>query len=77
MQNKRREILKALTMISQFGINMIVPILLCTFIAKYVTDKFFPNHKYIIVIGVILGAASSFSSMMKMIKAMSGGKKDE
>ena len=77
MKSNKNEILKALSMISQFGISMIAPILLCTFAAKYLTDRFFQNHRYIIVIGIVLGATSSFVSMLKMIKAISKSGKDE
>ena len=75
MDKNKREILKALSMISQFGISMITPILLCVLLAKFLVNRYFPSQNWIIVFGVILGALSSFYSMIKLIGQIN--KKDE
>ena len=64
-------------MITQMGISVVVPILLCVFGAKYLVEKFLPNHRYIIAVGILLGAASGFYSMIKLIVKINGSKKDE
>ena len=75
MDKNKRESLKALSMISQFGISMITPILLCVLLAKFLVNRYFPSQNWIIVFGVILGALSSFYSMIKLIGQIN--KKDE
>lgn len=70
----RAEVLRALSMITGFGISMVTPVLLCVFAAKFLQKKFgLPD--WIMPAAVLLGAASSFWSMIKMIKTNS--KKDE
>lgn len=76
-KNEKRDILRALSMISQFGISMITPILLCVLLARFMINRFFSGQSWIIVLGVILGAASSVYSMVKLVKMMSNSEKDE
>ena len=77
MRSDKNEIAKALSMLTQIGISVISPVLLCVFGAKYLVDKFLPGHKYLIAVGALLGAASGIYSMIKLIMGITASKKDE
>ena len=74
MKSNKNEIAKALSMITQIGISVITPVLICVFGAKYLVEKFLPGHKYLIA---ILGAASGIYTMIKLIRGITDSKKDE
>lgn len=61
-----RNVYESFIMIMQFGINMIVPILLCTFIGVYLGDKF--DIKIIVVPLFLMGALAGFRNIYKMAK---------
>lgn len=65
MRNANR-IFKSLTLILQFGLNMIVPILMCTFFGVWIGRKF--DMLWITVPLFIIGALAGFTSVYKMAK---------
>ena len=54
--NYDKGVYRSLTQILQFGINMIVPILLCTFLGIFL-DRFF-HTSFLVIIMFFLGAAA-------------------
>jgi len=60
-----RDIMKALAMLTQIGISMMVPILLCVWIGKYL-DGVFDSGVLFLVIFVFLGVGSSFRTLYMM-----------
>ncbi len=77
MRSDKNEIAKALSMLTQIGISVISPVLFCVFAAKYLVEKFFSGHKYLIAIGALLGGASGIYTMIKLIRGIVGSEKDE
>lgn len=63
---KDRKVLKSLALISQFGINMLVPIVLCS-LAGMGLDRLF-DTKFIVVILFFLGALAGFRNIYMMSK---------
>lgn len=51
-----KEVYRSLTLITQFGINMLVPIFICTFIGIFLDNKF--GTSFIVIIMFFLGAAA-------------------
>lgn len=51
-----KSVFQSLTLITQFGINMLVPILLCTFLGIFLDGKL--GTKFITIILFFLGAAA-------------------
>ncbi len=66
---KNRETITALSMITQFGLSMIVTLLLCVFGAKYLKDKFFLGN-WIMIVGIIVGILCSVITMINFVKSM-------
>ncbi len=68
MESKKRgkrkygkSVYQSLTMITQFGINMVVPIALCSF-AGYYLDRWL-GTSYLVVILFFVGAAAGFRNV--------------
>ncbi len=74
------KIIRELSFISQFGFSIITPIILLTLLAVFLRDKFgLPD--IIVVIGILLGVASGFTSAIKFynyaVKRAEESEKDE
>ena len=61
-----RNVYHALTMISQFGINMLVPIFLCSFIGIAIDKKC--GTSYWMVILFFVGALAGFTNVFRYAK---------
>lgn len=57
-----KDVYRSLTLITQFGINMIVPIFLCTFLGIFLDKKIGTNFLVIIMffLGAIAGARNVY-----------------
>ena len=65
MKNQKK-VFQSLTLILQFGLNMIVPIVLCMMFGIWITIPFF-----------VIGALAGFTNIYKMAKKIYGlGRKD-
>lgn len=65
MKNQRK-VFQALTMILQFGLNMIIPIALCTALGIWIDNKF--DMPWIVLVLFFVGALAGFTSIFKMAK---------
>ena len=65
-KKERKEIVESYSFVLQFSINMIVPILACTF-AGIVVDNGF-DMPYAPVVGFFVGALAGYTSIYKMVK---------
>ena len=71
-----KSVFRSLTLISQFGINMLVPIFLCSFGGWYL-DKWF-NTTFLFVVLFFVGALAGFRNIFIMArKIYEGDKKNE
>ena len=71
---KNRKVFQCLTLILQFGLNMIVPILLCTMLGVWLGNKY--NIPIITVPLFIVGALAGFTNIFKMAKKIYGQDSD-
>lgn len=62
----RRSVFAAFTMIIQFGLNMLVPIVICTLLGVYIGKKY--NMPAITVFLFMIGALAGFRSIFVMAK---------
>lgn len=66
----------ALIMVFQFSINMIVPILMCTFLGVWIGEK--TGIQWITIPLFFVGALAGFNNIYRMSKKfMQSGKKDK
>lgn len=69
MKNNRK-ILMSLTLILQFGLNMIVPIVMCTMLGVWLGKRY--NIPIITVPLFMVGALAGFTNIFKMAKKVYG-----
>lgn len=67
-RKERKEQVQAYTYILQFSINMIVPILACTFFGYWLDGKL--GTSFLVIVGFFLGALSGGTSIYKISKKM-------
>lgn len=66
----KKSVYTTFAMISQVGISMVVPILLCTYAGVWLEEKFdFPFTIIMIVLGVLAGVRNVIAMVYKMKKA--------
>ncbi len=72
---EKRSVYRALVLITQFGINMLVPIFLCTALGIYIGRKF--SMEWIVIPLFLVGAAAGFRNIFIMARKVyqSGGDK--
>ena len=77
MKNQRK-VFQSLTLILQFGLNMIVPIVMCRLLGAWLGKKY--GMPIITVPLFIMGALAGFNNIFKMAKKIYGqgneGKRD-
>lgn len=69
MKNNRK-VFQCLTLILQFGLNMIVPIVMCTMLGVWLGERF--EMPFITVPLFIVGALAGFTNIFKMAKKIYG-----
>lgn len=68
-QKDRRTTMKMLTLITQFGINMIVPVFLCFFFGMYLDKRLGTN--YLMILFFFVGALAGFRNIYIFARKMS------
>ncbi|MGN1098284.1 MAG: AtpZ/AtpI family protein [Clostridia bacterium] len=72
----KKSVLTALAMITQFGISVITPVLLCTLGAVWLRNKFGLGD-FVVILGILIGIGAGIMTMIKMIRQMSDMAKKE
>lgn len=74
----KKSVYTTLALISQVGISMVVPIVLCTYAGVWLEEKFsFPFTIIFIVLGVLAGGRNVYAILKDSIKKESEGEDDE
>lgn len=73
MNKKRRELIRCLALVSQLGITMLTPVILCVFIGIWL-DKRFSTYFTLpfLILGILAGARSAY-----LLAKKAAGKEDE
>ncbi|MBR6452020.1 MAG: AtpZ/AtpI family protein [Lachnospiraceae bacterium] len=61
-----KNVYRSLTLITQFGLLMLVPILLCTFLGIFL-DRLF-STSFLVIIFFFLGALAGFTNIFRLAK---------
>ncbi len=65
-----RGVIRSFTMIGQFGINMLVPVLLCSFLGAFLDKRL--GTSFLVIVLFFLGAAAGFWNIYRMSRAIFG-----
>ena len=69
MKKSRAEILKALAMLTQFGLQIFVPVACCIIAAGWL-QRYYSLGSWVVIVGVVLGVGAGVSNLMTVIKKM-------
>lgn len=72
--HNNRDVMKALTMISQIGISMLVPIVLCFFFGRWLDDKF--GTGFWMIVMTILGVLTAYRNLFALTKPLLKGERE-
>lgn len=70
MKKENRQVLEALVLVFQFGISMLVPIFICTFIGVWIGNRY--QISWIVIPLFFAGALAGFTNIYKMAKKVWG-----
>ena len=70
MHKFNRNVYQSLTMIGQFGIIMLVPVLICSFLGIFLDKKL--GTSYLVIILFFVGAAAGFWNIYRFSKNIFG-----
>lgn len=74
----KKSVYTTFAMISQVGISMVVPILLCTYAGVWLEEKFdFPFTVIMIILGVLAGVRNVIAMVYKMKQAAEEDENEE
>ena len=76
---KKYKNLRAAAWLTQFGLNMVSPIILALLLASWLKNKF-GFGSWVVFLAVVFGVGAAFTSMFSFIKTVrreSGGKNDD
>ena len=73
---KNREVVESASMVLQFGLNMIIPIVLCIALGVWLGDKY--DMDWIVIPLFFVGALAGYNSIFRMVqKFLKKGTKKE
>lgn len=70
-----RNVFRSLTLITQFGINMIVPMMICLFLGIFIDEK--AGTSYWTIILFFVGALAGFNSVYRLARRIYTDKSEE
>lgn len=74
----RNQVFQTFSLISQLGISMIAPVILCTLAGVYLEDKFsFPLTIPFIILGILAGGRNVYALLRHASKTIAESKEDE
>lgn len=68
--NNNRKVFQSLPLILQFGLNMIVPIFMCTLFGVWIGEKY--DILWITIPLFVMGALAGFTNIFKMARKVYG-----
>ena len=75
---KKKTIFKTFSLISQLGISVITPVVLCTIIGLKLEDKFsIPLTIPFIILGILAGGRNAYTLVAQVIKEMAAEKDED
>lgn len=67
MDKKRLEVIKALAMFTQFGLQILVPVVCCIVLAGWL-QRAYQWGNWVIIVGIVLGVGAGVSNLMSILR---------
>lgn len=68
MNSEKHSIFYGISLVSQIGISMMVPIFLCTGVAIWISNKV--GKDYVVIIGILLGIIVAFRNVYHLTRRL-------
>lgn len=69
-----RDIVKALALVTQLGLNMLVPIVLCFFLGRWLDSVF--HTSFLMIVFIVLGIMAAYRNMYECTKSLIKGERE-
>lgn len=69
MKKERIEVLKALAMLTQIGLQIFVPVACCIIGAGWL-QKYYNLGNWIVILGIVMGVGAGFSNLYAVIQKL-------
>lgn len=78
MKKNRNEIMRSLAMVTQLGISMLAPVVLCAFVGTWLDDRFgWSVTAILLVLGILAGARNTWILVKQVQQSDSKGRRNE
>ena len=74
-KKQNRDVTKALMLVTQLGVNMLVPIFLCLFVGQWMDQKW--DTQFWTIVFIFVGILTAYRNFYVVIKPMLKGKKQK
>ena len=74
-EKQNRDVAKALMLVTQLGVNMLVPIFLCLFVGQWLDKKL--GTQFITIVFIFVGILTAYRNFYVVLKPMLKGKKEK
>ena len=74
-EKQNRDVAKALMLVTQLGVNMLVPIFLCLFVGQWLDKKL--GTQFLTIIFIFVGILTAYRNFYVVLKPMLKGKKEK
>lgn len=78
MKKNRNEIVRSLAMVTQLGISMLAPVILCAFVGTWLDERYgWSITAVLLVLGVLAGARNTWILLKQTQQSNSKGRQDD
>ncbi len=74
-EKQSRDVAKALMLVTQLGVNMLVPIFLCLFVGQWLDKKL--GTQFLTIIFIFIGILAAYRNFYVVLKPMLKGQKEK
>lgn len=72
--NKKNEIARSLAMVTQLGISMLAPVILCVFVGNWLDERYgWSTTAVLLLLGIMAGARNTWILVKQIGEKNSGG----
>lgn len=78
MKKSKNDIVRSLAMVTQLGISMLAPVILCAFVGNWLDGRFgWSTTAVLLILGVLAGARNTWILVKQVQESDSKGKKHD
>ncbi len=75
MRRQKKGVWNYMVLITQFGVSLIVPLLICVFVSLWIQSKFSTGY-WVVIVGILLGISALINTFYRFYKAQCNDRTD-